>query len=222
PNRRCCGWPATTATAAPSRSTRRTDMEQDTGLAKRGILLLALMAALAAVVLTVLLRGGGERAAPEARPRPESVAVRAAPPPPVFLAALPGPALVRPAEDLPSPAGWKVRYSAAIALARRGSRHVPLDLLREMLDEERQLRNCRVRLKDGREVPDEGEARRIVVNALKAVAAWHEHPDAVKSLGTDPRLQAVYAAVDQLARSPNLALRKEAEATRARLKRPAG
>jgi hypothetical protein len=194
-------------------------MEQDKGLTRRGLLLLALMAALAVVVLGVLFRGG-DRAAPPARPRPEPVAVLAVSPGPVFLATLPWPALVRTAEDLPSPPGWKVRYSAAIALARRGSAHVPLDLLREMLDEERQLKNCRVRLKDGREVPDEGEARRIVVNALKAVVAWHEHADAVRSLGADPRLQAVYSAVDRLAHSPNVALRKEAEATQAKLKRP--
>src|ERR1700736_1810414 len=90
----------------------------DSGLMRRGLLLLGLMTVLAVVVLYVALR----------RPDQE---VRAEPP----LAA-----------GLPSAPGWEIRYNATVALARRGSPQLPLGVLCEMLDEDRQMRNFRATL----------------------------------------------------------------------------
>jgi hypothetical protein len=76
-----------------------------------------------------------------------------------------------------SPAGWEVRYNAALALARRGSPHVKdpevWDMLTEMLDEDQQLRNFRTKTDDGREVTDETGARTTVIGALQAVQELH-------------------------------------------------
>jgi len=76
-----------------------------------------------------------------------------------------------------SPAGWEVRYNAALALARRGSPHVTdvevWDSLLEMLDEDQQLKNIPTKLVDGREVPDETDARTTVIGALQAVQDLH-------------------------------------------------
>src|SRR5262249_41539129 len=111
--------------------------------------------------------------------------------------------------------GWDVRYNATVALARRGSPHVRLDVLAEMLDEQRQMRNFRHTLHDGRNVADEAAARRTVLNALKAVKEWHAHPEAVKAVGRDnPQLQMVHAAVDRLADSSNIVVQTEARKTR--------
>ncbi|HEX4589970.1 MAG TPA: hypothetical protein VH120_08585, partial [Gemmataceae bacterium] len=76
-----------------------------------------------------------------------------------------------------SPAGWEIRYNAALALARRGSPHVKepevWDSLTEMLDEDQQLRNFHSKTDDGREVTDETGARTTVIGALQAVQELH-------------------------------------------------
>ena len=166
--------------------------DTDSGLMLRGLLLLGLMAVLAGIVLYVVLR----------RPHLET---------PVEAAHAAGPASAR---------GWEIRYNATAALARRGSPRVPLDVLREMLDEEQQMRNFRVTLKGGQEVADESAARSTVLSALKATVAWHTHADAVRAVGADnPQLQQVFLAIDKLTHSPNLVVRTEAEKTRQALKR---
>ncbi|MFO0809082.1 MAG: hypothetical protein U0746_10695 [Gemmataceae bacterium] len=109
-----------------------------------------------------------------------------------------------------SPAGWEVRYNAALALARRGSDKatdpVILDTLKEMLDEPQQLRNFRTRLKDGREVPDDQAARETVVGTLRAVADLHrKRPDA--------DIAALRPVVAKLVESENPVVRTEAKAT---------
>jgi hypothetical protein len=110
-----------------------------------------------------------------------------------------------------SPAGWEVRYNAALALAHRGSPQildpVAWESLVEMLDEEQQLRNFTTRLTDGREVPDETAARLTVIGALKAVQSLHHSkPDLDLSKLAEP--------LAKLEQSGNPAVRAEAEKTR--------
>ena len=99
-----------------------------------------------------------------------------------------------------SPAGWEVRYNAALALARRGSPHVQdadvWDSLVEMLDEDQQLRNFRTKNEDGRETVDETGARATVIGALEVVQELHRK---------QPRmdLSGLKAPIDKLAHSPN-------------------
>jgi hypothetical protein len=178
------------------------------------VLLLAMMAALAGVVLFSIFYQPSQEVPVETL-RPEYVAPLVASPTAAFPGTLSWGALYQLGEALPSPPGWEIRYNATVALARHGSPKVRLEVLREMLDEPRQMRNFRSTLADGREVPDEAAARRTVLGALKAVREWHRHPDAVKAIGSDdPRLQMVHAAVGLLTQSPNEAVREEAEATR--------
>jgi hypothetical protein len=110
-----------------------------------------------------------------------------------------------------SPAGWEVRYNAALALAHRGSaaikEPVPWESLLEMLDEQQQMRNFTTRLSDGREVPDETAARLTVIGALKAVQTLHR---ANPSLD----LSALSESIAKLNQSGNAAVRTEAEKTR--------
>jgi hypothetical protein len=187
-------------------------------LARRGLLLLGMMTAIVIAVWAMLLRGTRQEIPTEKRdpaPLASLVASLASGPPGVSWSAL-----GQVGQTLPSTPGWEVRYNAAIALARRGSARVPFDLLAEMLDEDRQMKNFRARLKDGREVPDEAAARRTVLSTLKAFAEWHTHPQAVQAVGpSDPGLQRVYAAIDKLTQSPNRVVRTEAANTRLSLKK---
>jgi hypothetical protein len=193
--------------------------DADAGLMQRGLLLLGLMALLAGVVLTVVLRRPAQEL-PAERTHLEWIGVLAAAPQTGFPATLAWSCLPQLREGLPSAQGWLIRYNAALALARRGSPRIPLDVLREMLDEEQQMRNFRATLKTGQEVADESAARRTVINALMGVVEWHKHADAVRAVGADnPELKQVYQAIDQLAHSPNLVVRTEAEKTRQALNR---
>lgn len=117
-----------------------------------------------------------------------------------------------PANVRASPKGWKVRYNANISLAVKGSDKVRLGLLREMLDEDQQLKNFEVTQKNGRVVSDEAGARQAIANTLRALVAWRKQLDPAKAYGPDnEELKEVYAAVRKLAKdSPSLALRKEA------------
>jgi hypothetical protein len=183
---------------------------QESGLAKRGLLLLGLMLAIAAVVGFVLFR-------PTSTPVPEDDLH-----PELIAAAVPGMgasslyevnwgALASLSQLLPSSPGWQVRYNTTLTYARRGSPNLPLAVLSEMLDEDRQMRNFRARLADGKDVPDEYAARQTVYNALHYFGEWQQHKDAVASAQANPELQRVYAAVDKLTHSKNDVLRKEAE-----------
>ena len=195
-------------------------MAKDAGsaLAQRGLLLLGLMTALVIAVWAMLLRGTRQEI-PTEKQRPDLLAALVASP----ASGLPGLSwanLQQVGEALPSPRGWEIRYQATTTLARRGSTQVPFALLAEMLDEDRQMKNFRAKLQDGREVPDEAAARRTVLSALKAVLEWHKHKAAVQAVGpSDPGLQRVYAAIDKLAHSPNLVVKTEAENARLSLKK---
>ena len=120
------------------------------------------------------------------------------------------------ADNLPSQPGWEIRYTAASTLARRGSPNIPWTILAEILDEERQFRNFRVRLPDGRLVPDEATARRIMISGLQAVGEWHDKQDKSK-VQVSEEMKAVYAAVEKIARSPLPEMRVQAEKTKAKL-----
>jgi hypothetical protein len=193
--------------------------QQDSGLWKRGLVLLALLGALAGLVLFTILRPG-EPEVPDEPLRPEPVVLLVGSPAAGLAGGLSWGALYQLGEFLPSARGWEIRYNATLALAYRGDPEVRLDVLREMLDEQRQLRNFRTALKDGRDVPDEVAARRTVLNALKAVRDWHKDPKAVRAVGKDnPQLQRLYAAIDKLVDNPNRVLSAEAQETRLALKK---
>ena len=184
---------------------------QDTGLVQRGLLLLGGMTALVVVVLLIVLRS------------PESPTKTATKSPWVLptmmpLVGFPGtpgwPALVQLGQDMPSAPGWEIRYNAAATLARRGSTSTPWPTIREMLDEERQQRNFRVRLKSGQEVTDVEDAQRTVQNALAAVALWHKKQDGGMPASVSAELQAVYDQVDRLAQDANTPVRVQADKVR--------
>jgi len=121
-----------------------------------------------------------------------------------------------PAGPAPSPTGarsvggWEVRYQAVLSLARRGSPHVKdpglWDVLAEMLDEDQQLRNFRVQLRDGREVPDEFAARTTVIGALRAVQELHRRQPAMD-------LSDLKGPIEKLTHSPAAPVSTEAKQT---------
>lgn len=116
--------------------------------------------------------------------------------------------------------GWEVRYNATIALARRGSENIAerMDVLQEMLDEEQQMQNFRIRQKRGDrevEVANETAARTTVINALKAVIE-------LRRKQPDLDLSRLDEALQKLARSPNVVVRTEAERTRLALAKQPG
>lgn len=195
-------------------------MAQDQALARRGLFLLIFMLGLMALVGFILFRRETQPNAEQAlAPQSDLVALSV----PNTLATFPGQvnwaSLYKLGEVLPSAPGWEIRYNATIALARLGSKKLPLANMREMLDEKRQMRNFHVRLDNGQEVPDEAAARRTVLNALQALLEWHKNKEAVKIATEDQsgELSRVYAAVRQLTGSSNATLREEAEKTKKEL-----
>jgi hypothetical protein len=187
----------------------------DTGLWLRGMALFLVLGGISGVVLFLLL--GRTAPVPPAAPpvAPERIATLMAVPLAPFPGTLSWGALYQLCEDLPSAPGWEIRYNATLALARHGSPNLPLDVMREMLDERKQLLNFGKIQKDGQTVTNEDAARRTVLNALKAFVEWHQHPDAAKKFGRDKTdLQQVYGAIDRLTQSPNPTLRAEAEQAR--------
>lgn len=191
--------------------------QQDKGLIIRGLLLFTGVGILVLIVLGILFwRPSAPERKTEMPPEYYVTALLASPMP--FPEGISWPSIYRLSETLPSAPGWDIRYNAAATLARRGSPDVPWHLIREMLDENAQLRNHRVR-HEGRDVYDEAEARRTMLSALRAVAAWHEKQPEMKHEVTS-ELREVYAMVDKLAESPYVELRVQAEKTRATFKRP--
>ena len=94
--------------------------------------------------------------------------------------------------------GWETRYTATVALARRGSDGVRdrLTIFSEMLDEAQQRHNFRTKLKDGRETANEVEASQTVSNALRALVELHrQRPDI--------DLSPLHPAISKLAQSEN-------------------
>jgi hypothetical protein len=102
--------------------------------------------------------------------------------------------------------GWEVRYNATLALARRGSDKLRLDVMEEMLDQDRQMQNFRTRPKNGPETIDERGACEAIVGALDRLVELHRQRPELD-------LSEVYPAVETLRRSPNPAVRARAERT---------
>jgi hypothetical protein len=100
--------------------------------------------------------------------------------------------------------GFRVQVNAAVALARRGSPKVRLELLQTMLDED-ELRSIFVvqAKKGGAERPDEAVVVETVINTLKAVAELHRK-DPQRDLST------LQPNIDKLAHNPNSAVQTEA------------
>lgn len=115
-----------------------------------------------------------------------------------------------------SPPGFEVRYNAVIALARRGSDKIKddhaWDTLKEMLDENQQLRNFKHELPNKQKVSDPGAAHLTIITALKAIDELHRRRPDMDLSGLKP-------AVDKLSHSNNLAISTEAKRTQQLLDR---
>jgi hypothetical protein len=192
---------------------------ENTRIVQRGLVLLAVVGAISLTVLIALLRrpGLGEQRV-ENRPAQAAAAFQA--PMGNFPANLPWGALYQLGDALPSRPGWEIRYTATRVLANHGSPKIRLDVLCEMLDEQRQLRNFQAKLSDGRVVPDEGAAAEEVVIALRAVSEWHKHSAAVQAVGSDsPQMQKLTRAVEKLTHSRNNVVQTRAQETLLALQR---
>ena len=188
-------------------------MAADTRLIQRGLLLLVLVGTLAGTVLAIMLRRPG-RVETGTAARLEPLASILVVPTAAFPATVTWAPLFQVGDALPSRPGWEIRYTATRVLALRGSAKIPLDILCEMLDEGRQLRNFQVKLKNGKIISDEAAAQQEVVIALKAVTEWHGHADAVKAVGSEnPQLQKLYSAVEKLKHSSSNVIRTKAQET---------
>lgn len=195
--------------------TRRPGADLDAGLWQRGLLLFLFVAAIAGTALYVALYRPPAPPAEEHPHQAEALVPLLVSPQAIFPASITWAAVQQLHENLPSAPGWEIRYNATLALARRGSAQLPLEVLSEMLDEPKQMHNFRVRLQDGRNAPDETAARRTVLSALEAFVPWHKQMAEKKKFGTaNADLQHVYDAVRQLTQSSNLVLRTEAEKAR--------
>lgn len=187
-------------------------MAQDNGLVKRGLFLLVLMSGLVIVVLAILFQRADTKL-PAAMPRPELLTSTLVQTDTAFPANVTWLGVQQIGEAFPSGPGWRIRYNAAAALARRGSPSVPWAILIEMLDEDRQMHNFRELRGDGRAVPNEAAALTTVLAALKATAEWHKKR-ANNRPEVSPELQKLYAAVDKLTASPIMEIKLQAENTR--------
>jgi hypothetical protein len=188
-----------------------TASEPDTGLVKRGFVLLTVMVLIVAVVLLILLQGR-RPTAPVTRARAEDYAWSVAVPTATFPANISWGALHEVAVHVPSPAGWEIRHNATATLARRGSDHVPWPVFREMLDLQRTAVNVREQLKVGQESP-EASARDLVAIALRTLAEWHAERRLANKMDVPPGLPEIYEIVDRLAESPIPELRDQARKT---------
>ena len=193
----------------------------DSGLWKRGIFLLILVGVIAGVALFVALRRPGTPEASQAEPIcPELLSHMLVNPGAPLPAGVNWGVVYQVGQTCPSPKGWEVRYNAALTLARKGHPDLPFDTIREMMDEQQQLKNFSVCLKNGKLMADDGAARRTILNALETFVQWHKHPGRAKKFDAhnadlqkvyEAELQQVYQAVAQLAQNPNNVLSTEAK-----------
>jgi hypothetical protein len=101
--------------------------------------------------------------------------------------------------------GWKIRYDATIALARRGSDKTPIDTLEQMLDESKQRANFRVKQENGQEIVDEDGMSSMLDATLDAIAVFHEkRKDAKAAAQLKP-------AIEKLTESNNPGVREKAK-----------
>jgi len=108
--------------------------------------------------------------------------------------------------------GLQIRFNAAVALARMGSKAARLDLLQDMLDETYLRQNLILRpRKGGDDRPNEEVISQTLLNAFKAVGELHH-------LRPEIDLSDLAPAVDALTGSGNPDVRMEAEKTKLVLK----
>jgi hypothetical protein len=190
--------------------------DEGSGLVRRGLVLVAGIGVLVVVVLSILLNRPGGGAAPKETVPSEGLGLLGSVGAVSFPGSLDWPALAVMPKVLPSGPGWEIRYNATLALARRGSPHLPLDNVREMLDESQQMRNFRAPLDKGGSVPDEAAARQTILSTLDALAGWWQKLPATDRVRIDrePALRAVRAELDRLAESPITTLWSKAQQTR--------
>jgi hypothetical protein len=114
-----------------------------------------------------------------------------------------------PTEAVSKIPGLLIRFNAAVALARFGSKDARLDVLKDMLDENYLRANLVLRPRNGGgpEQPNDEVIGQTLLNALKAVAELHR-------LRPDVDLSSLKPGVDALAGSGNPEVRTEAEKTR--------
>ncbi len=116
---------------------------------------------------------------------------------------------------LSNPKGLQIQYNAAVALARFGSKDARLDMLKDMLDEDRLKKELVLRSRErdrngdaSEDKPNDEVIGQTLNDALKAVAELH-------GLRKKMDLSSLKPAVDALASgSRNPAVRIEAEKTR--------
>ena len=104
--------------------------------------------------------------------------------------------------------GLQIRFNAAVALARFGSKQARIDVLKDMLDENYLRENLVLRPRaGGADQPNAEVIGQTLLNALKAVAELHrQRPDL--------DLSALKPAVDALTTNGNPDVRTEAERTK--------
>jgi hypothetical protein len=103
--------------------------------------------------------------------------------------------------------GYSVRANATIALARHGSRKVPLGLLEEMLTPDKlRERFVIVNRETHKESPDEAVVATTEINALKAVVELHQRRP-------DMDLSSLRPLIDRLAGDNNSSVSTEARKT---------
>ena len=183
----------------------------DSGLWKRGLILFLVLAGISGVVLFIIFYRFGQ-SAPTSQPVDyETLAPMVCTPSAPFPASISWGTLYLYHQNAPSLKGWEIRYNATLALARRGSVHVPWDVMEEMLDVRQQMVNFRVRVKPGKFVNDEAAAHRTVVNALTALVIWQkEIPPDKKNIVNNAELKGVINAIEKLTNNSNDFVRTKA------------
>jgi hypothetical protein len=105
--------------------------------------------------------------------------------------------------------GWEIRYTAVIALARRGSDRIKdhFDTLADMLDEQQQRANCTLRTEGGQATVNEPAVTSNITGALKAIVELHRRRPEMDLSTLDP-------AIEKLTQSSNPVIRTEATKTK--------
>ncbi len=185
----------------------------ESGLVKRGFALLGAMTLIVMVVLFIVFQSPRPPATKETKTTTIAPTMLVLPML-AFPASVDWAMLHQFSDGLPSTEGFQIRYTAASVQARLGSKATVWPSIREMLDEERQKRNFRAKLPDGRDVPELAEARLTVLSALKATAEWHEKQTDKSPKAVPAELREIYPVVDKLCESETKEIREQAEKTR--------
>jgi hypothetical protein len=107
--------------------------------------------------------------------------------------------------------GFDVEANATIALARRGSPRVRVDLLKEMLDPAQLRKIFVIKPRSGAETPNEALVVLTLTDTLRAIVQLHQKRPEMK-------LASLLPLIDELAKSDNAAIRAEAKQAQVALK----